>query len=42
MVFIVLLLALICLIADINDSYQEEKWRNDNGIFDDDDENFRW
>lgn len=39
---LVVVLALICLISDINDSWKETKWRKDNDIFDDDDENFRW
>lgn len=39
---LVVVLALICLISDINNSYRETKWRKDNDIFDDDDENFRW
>lgn len=38
----IVVLALICLISNINNSYREAKWRKDNGIFDDDDENFRW
>lgn len=38
----IVVLALICLISDLNNSYRETKWRKNNGIFDDDDENFRW